>query len=1812
MKEPEDPDPYDDKSDVSKYERLSQRSSRSGSRRGESFTLPDDITDDMLTEGEELGLEDEDLLEEQLEESSTSFHDDNFESTEESLYEEVATSAAKETEDEVKRKLSDQFYYNYDELASKPYVTPNSSIPLNLLSLVHSFGYDCRRRANLQLLDSCTLMYIAGNQLILLDLKTKEQIYVRSTSGGGIGAIGVHPYKTHFTVAEKGNSPNIIIYEYPSLQPYRVLRDGCDLGYAYVDFNYDGTLLASVGSSPDYTFTIWNWKEEQPMLRTKAFTQDVFKVTFNPEDDEQLTTAGAGHIKFWEMAFTFTGLKLQGYLGRFGKTNTSDIEGYMELPDGKGAINQIMLDEGEVITAGADGCIRIWDFETIDTADAIDDSGLVEIEPINELQVGKHVRIYSMIKMDEIGNNFWLAQDSSGAIWKLDLSFSNITQDPECLFSFHSGPIQALALSPLTYLMATTSLDCTIRIYDFASKIPLTQIKFKQGGTALIWTPQLVNYTGSQIVAGFEDGVVRILELYDPKELSVFAGRKKIWDAEIQLKYVFKPHNSRVTALAYDRDGEILATGSRDHTVFFFEVEKDYKPIGYITAPGPVCQLMWSTVSHPQSTLLIFCDNGYILEAPLPVIKEEEVDRDVVSYHIEDMKIRYFHFTSVKSKIMRLIEIEKRKKHAEMKEKERETRRKELLEELGEEGEKVFQEEQAEQGEEEEEEPLPEIFVPSTPCQILCGFYSGPGKFWVALGGYDAGFLYHCEFPPYQEGRPFEEQKDEPFDFRYIEDAEENPIQAVTFSLNRTMMFCGMGDGSIRVYILSKSDFSLAKMEEYWHFNMHDNNYGRIKSISTSFDDRFLVTAGTDSNIFVFKIYSELALEKDLTAKVPLPMFGIETEVIPQDIEDLSAYSIENARKKREHDKLMKEVEEEKAAKREKLRGLRNEFLKLLEMNEELPKHMQLKRTDFNLDSKIRVEINRKTAYKIQQTEKELAWEKEKCNLGLMKIQKRFRDSLESDAVVVHAIQTSHKIASYRLVKPSKYFKSKRSSQSERRPSKLERLEKEGAGQRDSQKDTDAIVSTHEESIIEKGKKFRPRTLSEIMVRNQIEKTKKIIVKAEKAQQKILQRKKEWEELLKSKPRDDYEDPRDIQAIKDAQMHMGDFNLKTATDYKIPEHMRINAAKKEEELGILDTLAHGKKLHMNKCILSLRDLKVAVIEEIQCLVQELKNIQLTLPESKHIPIPQIPEIHPEEVPEKRFQYDKETLLAFKQQQIKEQNEKSFHTDQMGLMGPSAFLKLASGRDGDLTTRDSLSRSSRASTYSSEHQRLSEFEKTEPSEIEIEIAKREEIKHLYMQQYLSNRIKELIVTFDAELRILRHQKLKLDTQMKLSDLHHVTLFQELLLLKNFEKQENILQERVNALDKEEQDMQWKINETLKEMEEKKNEVNKLQDQEKALYAGFQSALGENNTFANFLMKVLKKKIRRSKKKEVEGEQEEDEESEESSEDESSLESDENESGSEDEVFDDSVCPTSCNKSLFELAIQLREKRLDIEEASVEEKKLIDNLKKEYDTLSKKVKVVANNLKAAEEALEAYQREKQQQLNELLVVIPLKLHQIEYTVFGEIPNDLSSTLVFSNHSLGLLQERIVQLHQENIQQQKLNKECRERRKLLIREKREMAKTIQKMEDTVQRLMIRKFGRVIDLEALQTLSVNTTLEELKIKKIQKELSNAKEMKMWEEKIAQMRWELMMKTKEHTKKLYQMNDLCVEKQKLDSRLNTLQNQQGNAFQGLRKADIVAKQKLTELIQVQAERILALKEEITLLRKKGGLILPPIHHPQE
>ena len=60
----------------------------------------------------------------------------------------------------------------------------------------------------------------------------------------------------------------------------------------------------------------------------------------------------------------------------------------------------------------------MWDFETIDTADSTDETGLFEMEPMNEIKIGQHehVSLRSIVKsLDEIDgepSTFWYAQVS--------------------------------------------------------------------------------------------------------------------------------------------------------------------------------------------------------------------------------------------------------------------------------------------------------------------------------------------------------------------------------------------------------------------------------------------------------------------------------------------------------------------------------------------------------------------------------------------------------------------------------------------------------------------------------------------------------------------------------------------------------------------------------------------------------------------------------------------------------------------------------------------------------------------------------------------------------------------------------------------------------------------------------------------------------------------------------------------------------------------------------------------------------------------------------------------------------------------------------------------------------------------------------------------------------------------------------------------------------------------------------------------------------------------------------------------------------
>lgn len=188
--------------------------------------------------------------------------------------------------------------------------TPDLDVfaPASAVSVIGILGLDSYRRNCFALITDDMIITASGSSVILLNLNTMAKTYLHGLDGGGIGAVAVNPQRTVFAVAEKCRyrSPNVYVYKYPSCELVAVLRGGTERGYSALAWDPTGEMLASVGGYPDFLLTLWQWRTEGIVLRSKAFSQDVYTLRFSPHFDGFLTTSGGSTCDLGERGWTMT------------------------------------------------------------------------------------------------------------------------------------------------------------------------------------------------------------------------------------------------------------------------------------------------------------------------------------------------------------------------------------------------------------------------------------------------------------------------------------------------------------------------------------------------------------------------------------------------------------------------------------------------------------------------------------------------------------------------------------------------------------------------------------------------------------------------------------------------------------------------------------------------------------------------------------------------------------------------------------------------------------------------------------------------------------------------------------------------------------------------------------------------------------------------------------------------------------------------------------------------------------------------------------------------------------------------------------------------------------------------------------------------------------------------------------------------------------------------------------------------------------------------------------------------------------------
>jgi hypothetical protein len=184
------------------------------------------------------------------------------------------------------------------------------------------------------------------------------------------------------------------------------------------------------------------------------------------------------------------------------------------------------------------------------------------------------------------------------------------------------------------------------------------------------------------------------------------------------------------------------------------------------------------------------------------------------------------------------------------------------------------------------------------------------------------------------------------------------------------------------------------------------------------------------------------------------------------------------------------------------------------------------------------------------------------------------------------------------------------------------------------------------------------------------------------------------------------------------------------------------------------------------------------------------------------------------------------------------------------------------------------------------------------------------------------------------------------------------------------------------------------------------------------------------------------------------------------------------------------------------------------------------------------------------------------------------------------------------------RITELHQEIRAVKQNHRQLKRDYVNENKEKKVVVKTIEDLNSKFQDIQMLKFGQIVDLDLIEKSAPNKYVMELQEKVTQAESDNRQGLAKWERKIEKSKQELARVTRENTSFMEQIVNMGYSQLQLDSALNArIANVTVNDTEPMVELKEMERERMKDLLQLQAKEIATLQAEINLFRKKGGHI---------
>ncbi|XP_076666446.1 cilia- and flagella-associated protein 44 isoform X2 [Andrena cerasifolii] len=1614
-----------------------------------------------------------------------------FESDEESYeYEGEDDSEISETQE-----LDWEYSTEYSSIARKP---DDGTISQNILEFFHSYAYDCQRYFNLCVVDADTVVFASGNLIHCLNVAEDKIWFKRGSRGGGIGHISKNPAANQIAVGENGVEPRIIIYKWPYMRITTILKGGTTKRYSHLTYSPDGLLLASQGGEPDYYISLWNWKKSNIILQCQSHVHDVHNVTFSKHLPGQLTSSGLGHIKFWKMSDTFTGLKLQGEIGKFGNTEISDIIAIRPMPNetvvsgcewgnillwdeslikleacrkGRqamhaGYITQFEYYTEELISVGSDGWVRFWFHETIDQADLSSEEQFLEIQPIYEFHItegegdSKETAMLMCIQKQEPNDadkTIWYAQDGNGGLWLLDLCTNKREPQHKKFFTCHAGPIVDMDAAVWGPFVATLDKSGRLHVYDYIAKKLIVVHKFHDVGSQVIWIPCKIEETGSTLVCAFESGIIRMITIV----VKTASAENNILGNYTRLIQVLKPHTAAITVMCLNVPSRLLITGSKDGTIFAFHVHStntypNIVPIGFVRVPSPVTCMTWNP--EEEATLLIGCSKGDCVEVRLPTVPQSYT---TTSYELAKCDPVAFKFESVKSSIQREI-VEK--KYEKEKGERLEERKKEMEQLKADNPHLLIDEETYLMAFEEEDVILPDIYIPEIPNEILVARYGTNGNIWLLVAGFDAGYIY--EYPRPLSGKI---KDNKPVRSRIIEAAQDTEIQNCLFNKNKMYLFLTTQYGELYVCKMKHED--PLDFSDYWILPIHDYYNGHISKILLSYDQKILLTCGHDGNIFSFTINDDASYEsiRIPEAKDPLPLpKNIE------DIEDADYPSLEEVITRKEQDRIVSAAEKKKREILKDIRILAVEYVKIMNRNNNLLPSQQI--SQFVLDPRIVEDLEQYLKSQIDSMQEKLEFQVEKSKLELQKLMEHFIAPITCLPFTIYGILNQdrgvHSVRELQLNLDniSKHITMIRHLEEQRKTGRVvvEKIEEE-------KEETEEVEMEYFEGLLAEDYSDLSSGLG-----LQI---KQMLSKYKEQKTRLIERKKEWKAIHDRKPNLAKTRLEDTAFLENTKKTIGEFNLKMSTGFNLTTK-KITAISKYKELLDCRSKLHHLRETFNLKLAAVRYEKQRLQKEVIGLTETLKRIHTEIPVKNIKPIPEPPQLNLDiEFPEHNLEIEKYTSMSQKVQEVKRRRQSVIIDKPLDSFDLEYEVLLCDDKTdlgeemGSLSTLVSSSKMKIRDLLPVQSDLIRALNTSDSVQTawEREMKSSRIWRKIYEQDCILRYIDSSYKNLEKELDELEEYRIDVVYQSAYMNLNMLTLYEEFIILRKCEAAERALEEKVNQKSNESATMTLKIQATNIKIATREEEIRKLHIKIKDVAAEYGKAIADNK-FHDFLQKICRKKYTATRERN--GSLDSITQSSETSSDETGSTDD---SEAEHILFDENICPPGCDHNLYNMAFSTREKRYTYEFQIREEQKQIELLQKELELDTKSLRIIESVLGKNQEDLEAFMVEKQKKLNNVDVTVILKIHQLQHILDSGCTAEIPNCVVFNKKKLSNLYARVGELQAEtrDLKEKRKNDEAHLKRIKL--DLKYMETQNKKLEEEIETKMIQKFGRKLSLISL-----------------------------------------------------------------------------------------------------------------------------------